>query len=361
MILLNIVLLIFVALGAWWLTGIDKTPGGQSKHEEYLFRVLRCAAVVVLFWVFIWFMEWPRLSAAGIPLLLIIPVSIALLLRSSISELFAGGFLGLLDPALHDHREQDPKKARRYQDAIAHLIRNGQREQAIKLCEELKLSGEVDLVTLENTLEFLGVKPARAPDVKPLAAAGRLRTQGKFADAEQLLKSLLLKNPADDGAAMLLMRLYAQDLRSPDRAHEVLQALEKQPHVPADHLEFARRSIREWSHPQPPPLPPSVLPNPESIDDLLAQGSYGTAVETLKAQIEALKEQNRTQSDKPQPDAFDLQLKLAEVYALHCKNLLSAEKIVRQMELTSSVNPQQIALARAKLAEWHLAANSRQG
>ena len=345
-ILLNILVLTPVALGTWWLTGIDKTPGGESKRDQYLFRALRCVAVVFLSAVFGWSFD---LGLGAIPFLLIIPVSIALLLRSSISELFAGGFLGLLDPALHDRREHDFKKARRYQDAIAHLIHNGRREQAIKLCEELKLSGEVDLATLEHTLEFLGVKQERAAAVSPLVAAGRLRTQGKFAEAEQLLKSLLLKNPADDGAAMLLMRLYAQDLRSPERAHEVLRALEKQPHARADYLEFARRSIVEWNQPSPPPLPAPVLPHPQSVDDLLAQGSYGTAVEMLKGQI------------KTQPDAFDLQLKLAEVYALHCKNLLSAEKIVRQMERTSNVNPEQIALARAKLAEWHLAANRQPG
>ena len=162
--------------------------------------------------------------------------------------MFTHGFLGLVDPALYDHRELDPKKARRYQDAIAHLIHNGRRDDAIKLCEELKQSGEVDLGTLESTLEFLGVKQERAP-AKPLAEAARLRAQGDFAGAEHLLKSLLLKNPADDGAAMLLMRLYAQDLREPGRAHEVLRALQKQPHVPASHVEFARRSIDEWSRP----------------------------------------------------------------------------------------------------------------
>ncbi len=277
-ILLNIVVLAIVAAGSWWLTGIDKTSGGESKRGHHFTRALRCLAVVVLSAAFMGSVGANGFGYGGIPVLIIIPMSIAIVLRSSLSELFAGGFLRMVDPALYDDRQLDPKKARRYQDAIAHLIHNGRREEAIKLCEELKQSGEVDVVTLENTLEFLGVKQERAPAAKPLVVAGRLRTERKFVEAEQLLQSLLVKNPADDAAAIMLMRLYAQDLRQPDRAHQVLHALKKQPHVPAGNLEFARHSIAEWSRPQPPSLPVTdTPPKAETVDDFLAQDGFGTA------------------------------------------------------------------------------------
>jgi tetratricopeptide (TPR) repeat protein len=342
MILLNIALLTGIALGAWWLTGRDKTFGGESKHSHHLTRAIRTVVVVFLSAALLWFAEAPDFGFGGIPILIILPMCMALVLRSSLSEVFAHGFLTMIDPALHDTREFDPKKARRYQDAIAHFIQNGRRDEAIKLCEELKISGEVDIVTLQNTLEFLGVKQDRGPAAKPLLEAGRLRAQKKFVEAEQLLKALLLTNPADEGAAIMLMRIYAEDLHQAERAQEILRALEKQPHVSPDHLEFARRSIGEWSRVKPPPIPASAMPpQAESVDEFLEQGSFGTAIEMLEQEIKA------------RPGDFESQLKLAEVYAVHCKNIMRAEKIIRQMELAAKFSPQQIATAQAKIKEWH--------
>ncbi len=338
MIFLNLGIVLLVGAGTWWLTGMDKTVGGESKRNHHLTRALRCVAVVVLSALFLGTLGQSGYGA--IPILIIAPLGIALVLRSSLAELCTHGFLGLVDPALHDHRELDPHQARRYQDAIAHLIHNGHRDEAIKLCEELKHSGEVELATLEHTLEFLGVKQADHTPAKPLAEAARLRAQGDFAGAEKLLQSLLVKNPADDGAALLLMRIYAQDLRQPGQAHEVLRALQKEPHVPASHVEYARRSIDEWSRPQPAAPKTASPPPPRSVDDLLAQGSLGTAVEILEAQLKA------------RPDVFELQLKLAEVHAVHCKNVLRAEKIIARLERSSKFSPEQIVLARTRLTEW---------
>jgi tetratricopeptide (TPR) repeat protein len=347
MILLNIGVLVLVAWGAWWLTGFDKTPGGESKRTHYFSRTIRCIAIVWLAGVFLWFMEDRNGGMGGAVLLLIIPPALALLLRSSLAELLTHGFLRLIDPEFHDDREFDPGKSRRYLDTIAHLIQNGRRDEAIKLCEELKQSGEVDMVTLEMTLEFLGVKQERAPIPKPLAEAARLRSQGKFTEAEKLLKSLLAKNPADAGAAMMLMRVHAEDLRQPGKAHDILHALEKQPHVSASHIEFARRSIGEWCNPKPEKIE-TVAP-PEPIDELLAQGFFGTAIEILESKI------------KEQSQDFALRLKLAEVHAVYCNNFQRAEKIISQMETGANFSPQQIESARAKLKEWHEAKPMRAG
>jgi tetratricopeptide (TPR) repeat protein len=346
MILLNIGVLALVAWGAWWLTGLDKTAGGESKRTHYFFRAIRCAAIVWLAGVFLWFAEDLNGGYGGVALLLIIPPSLALLLRSAIAEFFTQGFLRLVDPTLHDDRPLDPGKSRRYMDAIARLIQNGQRAEAIRLCEQLKLSGEVDLVTLENTLEFLGV-PQNVKPENPLSQAARLRADGKFAEAEKWLRSLLEKNPADVGAAMMLMRLCAQDLRQPEKAHEILRALQRQPHAPDSHIEFARRSIEEWSRRAPEKIENAAQAKAKSVDELLAQGFFGSAVEALEQQI------------KSQPDNFELHLKLAEVHAVNCKNLPRAEKIVRQMRRNFS--PQQIELAQAKFAGWQTAMNQAPG
>ena len=337
-IFLNISVLALVAGGTWWLTGFDKTAGGESKRTHYLSRVIRCVAIVWLAGVCLWFIESPSTGLGGIPLLMILPPSLALLLRSSIAELFTHGFLRLVDPNLHDTRPLDPGKSRRYMDTIAHLIQNGRRDDAIKLCEELKSSGEVEPSTLEMTLDFLGVKQDRTAIPKPLAEAARLRAEGKAAEAEPLLKSLLVKNPADTGAALMLVRLYAQHLRQPAKAHAVLRALEKQPKIPASHIEFARRSIAKWSRPKLEKIVTSA--RIESVDELLAGGFYGTAIERLEAQTAA------------QPADFAAWLKLAEAQGRYAGNLPRAEKIMRQIEANPTFSPAQIQLAKSKLKAW---------
>ena len=336
MILLNIGILAIVALGVWWLTGLDKSFNGESKRDRHFTRTLRTVGVVFLFAVLLACAQSG--GAAGIPLLLIVPVSIALLLRSSLSELFAGGFLRLVDPTLHDGSAFDLKRAQRHRDNIAWLIHHGKRDEAIKLCDELKENGELDATTLETILEFLGVKQERAPAPQPLKEIADLRAQKKFTEAEHSLKLLLAKNPADSGAALMLMRLYTQDWQQSDKAAEVLRELEQQPHVSADHIEFARRSVVEWTQPQSKPAEDETTA--ESLEEMLTRGFYGTAIELLELKIKA-----------PSPD-FDSWLKLAEIHALHCENFARAEKIIRQMEKDPLFSAPQIAAAEAKLKEW---------
>jgi hypothetical protein len=339
-IILNIGILALVAGGAWWLTGLDKTAGGESKRTHYFPRTLRSVAIIWLAGVFLWFCEQPGGGYGGVVLLLIIPPSLALLLRSSLAELLTHGFLRFVDPTLHDRRPHDPGKNQRYLDTIAHLIKSGRRDEAVQLGKEFQRSGEVDIVALENLLEFHGLKPARTRISTPLVQAARLRADGNFAAAETLLKSLLAKNPADADAAMMLMRLCAEDLRQPGRAHEILRALEKNPHVARGLVEFARRSIDDWNRPKSEAKALVVTTKVESIDDLLAHGAFGTAIERLEEEIIL------------QPQNFELRVKLAEVHAVHCNNVQRAEKIVRQMELDPDLNQQQIAVARMKLRQW---------
>lgn len=338
---LNLAVLAVIGAMTWWLTGLDKTAGGESKRSHYFTRTLRCLGVVFLFACMLGLAQLPGIGIGGMPVLIIFPVGIALLLRSSIAELFTHGFLRMIDPAHYDSRELDPKKAQRYQDAIAHLIHHGKEAEAIKLCEELKRSGEVDAITLAHTLEFLGVKQERR-QTSPQLEAVRLRVQGKFTEAEKLLKSLLAKKPADGATAIMLMRLYAEDLKQSERAYDMLRALEKQSHADPNHVEFARRSLPEWCRPKPvspeAPAPPEVA----TVEELLARGGVGSAIEKMEAQIAA------------QPRDFELQFRLAEIYAVYSHNFLKAEKMISQLERTSDGTPEQLALARAQLSAWHL-------
>lgn len=339
MIFLNIGALALVAGGAWWLTGYDSHLADDGRRSDFWRRFLRVIVTLLLVEAMI---VMP-------PTVIVFGVLVGVIWAGCLSELFSRWFRRFLDPGFHDDRPFDPGKARRYQDAISHLIHNGHRDEAIKLCEELKQSGELDIVTLENTLEFLGVKQNRTHVSRPLAKIRQLRLEGKFTAAEQRLKAMLAENPNHLEAAMLLVRLYAEDLRRPSQAHEVLHALEKQPHVSAAHVEFARRSIHEWSRPRPVPIETAAPPAAESIDELLAQGFFGSAIERLEAQV------------KTQPQDFEPRLKLAEVFAVNCKDLQRAEKIIRQLDTAAGFSPLQIESARTKLADWRSAANHRPG
>ena len=43
--------------------------------------------------------------------------------------------------------------------------------------------------------------------------------QGRFQEAESILKRLLAEDPRNVDAAMMLMRIYAQDLHQPQKSH----------------------------------------------------------------------------------------------------------------------------------------------
>jgi len=326
----HIIGMVVLTLVAIWLSGFDSGLSDDGQRSDFWRRFLR---VLVTFFFVEMIIFMPQMLM-GISILL------GVTWASCIAELVSRIFRRLIDPGFYDHRPLDPGKSQRYQDLIARLIHQGKRDEAVKLCEELKVSGEVELVTLEHTLEFLGVPQGRSKQEKPLTVAARLRREGKFAEAEKLLRSLLAKKPGDVTAVMMLMRLYGEDLQQLSKAQEVLNALQKQPDVPASHVEFARRSLQEWSHGQTLIPVPALAPAPQSLDELLAQGFVGSAVEQLEAQI------------KSDPDNFTLQFRLAEVYAIHCKNLQGAEKIVRQITLGRRFTPEQISSAQAKLTEW---------
>jgi tetratricopeptide (TPR) repeat protein len=326
--LTDIVALALAIFILWWLSGFDAQVTGENKKADLFRRLARCGLTLILATILF--------GAPSVLAIIIIPASLGVLWCGCIAELLARGFRKLIDP--EDERAFDPAKSLRELDTIAGLIKNGRREEAIQLCEALKETGDVSILTLEMTLELLGVRQENVRKPKPLVEAYRLRLQGKFNEAEIILNSLLFENPANVDAAMMLMRLYAQDLRRSDKAVEILRSLEKQPYVSADYVGFARRSIAEWANPKREKT--AVEPMPESIDELLAQKYFGTAIEMLEQKI------------KEQPENFDSWMKLAEAHGRHCDNLELAGKIVRQIETNPAFDKEQIQFAKMKLDEW---------
>ena len=331
----RLVVLALAGLAFWWLSGYDSKVTGGNKRQDLIRRAVRCGITLLLVGMLL---GLPRVLTV-MPMLLVIGGMLALIWAGCMAELFARWFHHLVDPA--DEREFDPNKGLRDLDMIASLIKNGRREEAVQLSQILKESGEVSVLALETMLEHLGIKQESVQKPRPLTEAYHLRMQGRFQEAEAILKPLLAEDPRNVDAAMMLMRIYAQDLRHPHQAKEILQLLEKQPHVSPAHVEFARRSIGEWS--QGKPKPETVVAPPESIDELLTQGYLGTVIEILEQKIEE------------QPRDFDLRLKLVEVYSQHCGDVDRAGKIVREIEISPGFTPEQAQNARTKLEEWRKA------
>jgi hypothetical protein len=338
-ILTEITALLFAILAVWWLSGYDPKAKGENKKEDLVRRGIRCGITLFLAGIFLWLPASPAIM----PILLVVSIAFFLIWRDCLTELFVRGFQNLIDP--EDKREFDPGKNLRDLDTIASLIKNGRKEEALQLCQMLKESGDVSVLALETMLEHLGVRQENVQKPRPLVEAYRLRSQGRFKEAELILNSLLEGNPADLDAAMMLMRLYAQDMRRPDRAAETLRSLEKQPYVSPSHVEFARRSIIEWSQNKP-RLEKAAVP-PESIDELLAHGYLGTVIEILERKT------------KEQPQDFDSWVKLAEAHGKYCGNFQRAEKIARQIEFSRDFSPEEIQHVKNKLGEWREARSNR--
>ena len=340
-ILVNLVVLATGAYVYWWLSGYDPGLTGHNEKLDSFRRSIRCGITLFLvemafycLWQF-WRYKDPTSGVAY----LFFSLPLAFVWFNCISELFAHVFHRMIDP--EGDRDFDRKEGLREMDVIGDLIRSGRKDEAIRLCEMLKRTGGVNPSVLEMTLENLGVPQPRFQRPKPLLEADRLRSQGKFREAELILNSLLAQNPRHLDAAMMLMRLYAQDLHRPEKAEAVLRAIERQSHMSAAHLEFARRSIMEWH--QGKPRAEAVEAQPDSLTELLAQGYFGTAIEMLEQKI------------KEQPGDFDLRLTLAEVYARHCADDHRAQKIIQEIQASEDFSPEQKSSAWPRLEEWRKA------
>lgn len=314
---------------AWWLSGYDPLTSGEDKDKRWDFirRIIRCVVTAILLMVFY--------AAPSIATIMIIPITVALMWRGCLSELLARGFHHLIDS--DDRRPFDANESARHLDMVASLLKSGRHAEAAQLVETLKKSGDANILVMETLLARSGVQFENDRKTKPLTDAYRLRAEGKFEEAAALLNSLLAENPSNVDAALMLMRLYAQDLKRSDKAEEVLRALEKQPHIPPGHIDYAQRSIHDWGRKK---RAPEVVTLPESVDELLACGYLGTAIEVLEKKI------------AERPDDFDSWLKLAEAHGLHSGNIQRAEKMVKKLDAGNNFSAEQIQIAKDKLKDW---------
>ena len=334
MIVLHVMLMVLGTAAMWWLSGYDAQVRGENRRKDFVRRAARCLATAILALI-LFGSDAVRIGYAFIPLILIIPPTIGILWAGCIGAMFAQGIHRVIDS--DDWRPFDPNESSRNLDMVASLLKSGRKEEAAQLCEALKKSGDANVLVLETLLARSGIQFDSGRKPKPLTEAHRLRAEGKFDEAETVLKSLLAENPSNGDAALMLMRLYVRDLRRSDKAAEILRSLEKQPHIPSAHLEYARRSINEWGQRKSAPAEAAM---PESVDELLACGYQGTAIEILERKV------------KEHPQDFDSWLKLAEAHGLYSGNIHRAEKIVEKLEAGNNFSAEQIESAKTKLKEW---------
>ena len=333
--LTSIIFLILVAAAAWWLSGHDPKVTGENKTNDVIRRVLRCL-LTAIFAAILFGIRPSRLGYGFVPILLVFPISIALVWRSCMSEWWVRGFYHLI---FSDAKgEFDPNAEARELDRVAALLKNGNRDEALQLAEKLMKTGGANVLVLETMLARAGIECNAPGAANPLAEVYRLRSEGKFAEAVTRLSAFVELNPSNVQALLLLIRLFAQDLKQPDNAAEALRLLEKQPHVPKWQIDYARHSLHDWSEDK--PEPPPAEPLPESIDELLAKGYSGTAIEILDHAI------------KETPGDFDLRMKLVEAHAVYFKDKYTAQKIVQNMERDRAFTSDQIQTAKTRLTEW---------
>jgi tetratricopeptide (TPR) repeat protein len=337
----NLAVMVIAAVVFWPLSGFDSRLTGHDR-EDFARRAVRCGVTLLIVeagFYALWRCWIVGDRSAGFMYLTML-VPLALLWTGCISEAGAECFHRLIDP--QDKRPYDPKAATRELDAIGGLIRSGQKEEAIQLCKTLLQTSPELQTAIEMTLHHLGAPPPESTaESKPLAEAGQLRQAGKFEDAEAVLTSLLKREPSRVDAALMLIRLYGQEMRQPDKAAIALRTLEKKPHVPAAYIEIARRSIVDrQTRAAPSGTADPEEPMPQSIEELIAKKYLGTAIDALERQCE------------DEPGNFEAWLKLAEVHGVHCANVQLAEKTIRRMEASPALNAEQKQQARIQLNEW---------
>ncbi len=331
-ILSDIALVALVVAAVWFTSGYDSKLTNDNNRGDFIRRLTRCSVTLLLLAILLLLPG----AEASVPILLAICALMAILWAGCVTEMLSRGLHHLTGFA-SSRREFDPDESGHNLERVASLLREGRRGDAARLAEWLRASGEANVLALDALLDRAGVPHERVQTPAPLAEAHRLCEEGKFAEAETILKSSLAKNPASADAALMLMRIYARDLRRGDKAAEILRSLEKQPHVSSACIEFAARSIHEWGRKK---IEPKAAVLPESVEELVAAGYPGTAIEILEENI------------KRSPDDFETNLKIAEVYGRTCGDLRRAEKIIERVENSLKFTPEQIQLAKSKLREW---------
>src|ERR1035437_1371945 len=232
------------------------------------------------------------------------------------------------------------------------------------------------------------------PVLDPSGVTEKLETkirEGRFGQAEALLRGVLSDDSLNELAFTQLVRLYCQDMKK-RKAAENLIAEARDTFSPKV-LDYLNASLDEWmrlpmrstakprtllgwlfrrnqTEPSsrkfslrenrattPPkstdpleiyldrvkqnqPVAPDTSGVQDKVEKLLLERRLGSAIELLKEQAEF------------EPENFDLWLRYAEAHGNHCGNTLSAEKIIQRMDRSGHFKKPQMRKALNHLKKW---------
>lgn len=339
------IVILATLLAAWWLSSFDARIIGDARGWDLLRRILRCLLTAAMAELVLWcFWRYSRYGDAASGL---IPIPIFLLLAyfwaGAVGEIASRGFGKLFDS--DGRRAYDPRKGEEGLRQLSKLAEEGRQEEALRLSEKLKKSGDTNIIVLETMMQRLGVDEKHVSKQKSLALARRLEGEGRFAEAERVLAGLLKQHPDYTEAAVFLIKIYAQDMGNGAKAAAAFGMLKQQSGTSLGMVEFARSMLAEV-----PPIAVEPLPvvepertgetASESVDELIAQRRFATAITALKNRL------------REEPDDFETWMKLAEVNGRYCGSFQQVENIIRLLAAEPQIQPEQVELLRTRLQEW---------
>ena len=352
------VILILSAGLTWWLSGYDSQVTGENHVADIKRRTVRCVVTLIVLALGVSGSMGGGRFGGFVSIATVLPL--ALMWTGCLSELLSRGVHSLIDSP--DPREVDKQHLTRELDRLAALVQQGRNHEAIELCAKLRESAEGSALALEAMLSRVYDEMFAEhflPTCPRLLEARALFEEGCFEEAESKLNQVLNQEPGNLAAAVLLMRLYVQELRRPGKAHALLQSLERRCELPPGFADYSRQRIGRWLTPRSKvaettegiesllveskhvntQTSSAVWPE-ASVEGLLSSGHLGTAIEILEKQ------------SKERPEDFDCWFKLAEAYGFYCCNISRAKEIVRKIEAKGTFTAEQVRQAKANLQQW---------
>ena len=268
---LRYLLVLLTALGfGWWLSGYDSQVTGENRFADFKRRAIR--SLVSLFLMGLGLSAASGGGRIGGFICIAIVLPLALTWCGCLSELFARAFHHLTDSP--DSREFDAQELPRALDRLSTLVEQGRSEEAIQLCGKLMQSAEGSAPALEAMLFRAYDKmfeEAQILAAGPLAEIHRLCEQGRCLEAQSRLNELLKREPGNLHAGLALMRLYAFNLRVPEKAYNVLKAFQRGGGARPGFFEYAQHRIKLWADPG-----AADPKSTEGIESLLVDPKYVT-------------------------------------------------------------------------------------
>jgi tetratricopeptide (TPR) repeat protein len=246
MVLFFAIILTLTSVLSWWISGFDPKLTGDNR-EDLTRRILRCGLTLFLMAAgLVEAVAHPRFAGL-IALALAIPI--VPLWMNCVGEAMSQSFYRLIDSP-SDPSGAAPKELAADLDRLAELSNRGQINEALQLCAALLNKGDASRLALETMCFHLYNQMLAQESLKSspsLSPIYQLCEAGRFIEAESHLTQILQREPENLFAVFLLLRLYVQNLRQPEKARALINSLEQRPNMPPMFADYIHSQIKEWA------------------------------------------------------------------------------------------------------------------